>query len=180
MVEVYVDDFMSLVIPVSQEQLQHVVAAIRTGIHDVFPPVTNNSNDPISEKKLRAQEGLYLTCKTLLGLDFDGTAKKMWLEAAKQEKLLTILKGWIQTGWQGMAGNQFTEFKSTVAKLCHVFTCIPAGVGLLSPCNRVLKAQPEFVYLHKNHRVLTALEGCCTLLRKSTREPTRCWELRGG
>jgi hypothetical protein len=58
--------------------------------------------------------------------------------------------------------------------------CIPAGVGLLSSCNRILKAWPDVVYLHKNHRVLTALEGCCTLLRKSTREPTRCRELTGG
>ncbi len=37
MVEVYVNDFMSLVIPVSREQLQHVAAAI----------------DPISEKKTK-------------------------------------------------------------------------------------------------------------------------------
>jgi hypothetical protein len=37
MVEVYVVDFMSLVIPVSQEQLRHVATAVMTGIHDVFP-----------------------------------------------------------------------------------------------------------------------------------------------
>jgi hypothetical protein len=83
-------------------------------------------------------------------------------------------------GRQGMAGIQFAEFESTVAKLCHAFTCIPAGVGLLSPCNRVLKARSDFVYLHKNHRVLTALEGCRTLLRESTREPMRCREPMGG
>jgi hypothetical protein len=78
---------MSLIIPVSQEQLQHVAAAIMMGIHDVFPPDANNGNDPISEKKIRAQEGLYLMCKMLLGFDFDGTAKTMWLKVAKQEKL---------------------------------------------------------------------------------------------
>jgi hypothetical protein len=103
MVEVYVNDFMSLVIPVSWEQLQHVAVAIMTGIHDVFPLDADNSNEPISEKKLRAQEGMYSTRKTHLGFDFDGTAKTMWLEAAKQEQLLTILKGWIWTGRQGMA-----------------------------------------------------------------------------
>ena len=37
MIEVYVDDFMSLVVPVSQSQLKHVAAAVMTGIHDVFP-----------------------------------------------------------------------------------------------------------------------------------------------
>ncbi len=64
MVEVYVNDFMSLVIPISQEQLQHVATAVMTGIHGVFPPDTNDSNDPISEKKLMKKEGQYLTLKT--------------------------------------------------------------------------------------------------------------------
>jgi hypothetical protein len=104
----------------------------------------------------------------------------MWLGAAKQEKLLTILKGWIWTRWRGMVVIQFAKFKSTVAKLCHAFTCIPESVSLLSPCNRVLKAWPEFLYRHKNHRVLTVLESCCNLLLEYTREPTSCWELTGG
>ncbi len=60
-IEVYVDDFMSLVIPVSREQLQHVATAVMTGIHDVFPPDQEDSNDPISEKKLRQQEGQFST-----------------------------------------------------------------------------------------------------------------------
>jgi hypothetical protein len=51
-VEVYVDNFMSLVIPISREQLRHVATAIMTGIHDVFLPDADDSNDPISEKKL--------------------------------------------------------------------------------------------------------------------------------
>jgi hypothetical protein len=59
MVEVYVDDFMSLVILVSWEQLRHVVAAIITEIDDMFPPDANDSNNLISEKKIGAQEGLY-------------------------------------------------------------------------------------------------------------------------
>ena len=85
MVEVYVDDLMSLVIPVSQEQLRHVATAVMTGIHDVFPKDAIDSNDSISEKKLIKQEGRYATLKMLLGFDFNGTAKMMWLEAAKRE-----------------------------------------------------------------------------------------------
>ncbi len=34
--EVYVDDFMSLVVPTSYEQLQHVATAVMRGIHDVW------------------------------------------------------------------------------------------------------------------------------------------------
>ncbi len=105
MIEVYVDDFISLVIPVSQLQLVHTATAVITGIHDVFPANDDyNGDDPISEKKLRKLEGQYLTIKTLLGFDFDGKSKKMWLEAAKREKLLTILRGWIRTGHRGTAG----------------------------------------------------------------------------
>jgi hypothetical protein len=57
MIEVYVDDFMSLVIPVSQSQLVHMAAAVMTGIHDVFPANNDdNGDDPISEKKLKKLE----------------------------------------------------------------------------------------------------------------------------
>jgi hypothetical protein len=174
MVEVYVDDFLSLVIPVSREQLRHVANAIMHGIHDVFPPDNNDDEDPISEKKMKKGEGLYNTEKTLLGFDFDGDAKTMWLESAKRKKLLTILKGWIRTGKRGSAGIPLGDFESTIAKIRHAFHSIPAGRGLLSPCDRVLKKRPPYVYLQRNVAVLTAVEGCRTLLRESTKEPTRC------
>jgi len=171
MIEVYVDDFMSLVIPVSQSQLMHVAAAVMTGIHDIFPAnEDDNGDDPISEKKLKQLEAQYATLKALLGFGFDGINKTMWLESAKREKLLTILRGWICTGHRGTAGNQFKEFESTIAKIRHTFTCIPMGASLLSPCNRILKRQPPYVYLHRNKRLLTAVEGCRTLLRESTKE----------
>jgi hypothetical protein len=117
MVEVYVDNFMNLVIPISQEQLQHVALAVMIGIHDMFPPDNDDSNDPISEKKMIKEEGQYSTRKTLLGFDYNGSAKTMWLEAAKWEKLLTVLKGWVCSGKQGMAGILSKEFESVVAKL---------------------------------------------------------------
>jgi hypothetical protein len=53
LLEVYVDDFVSLVIPTSREQLLHVSTGTMMGIHDVFPAEDNGSNDPISEKKLK-------------------------------------------------------------------------------------------------------------------------------
>ena len=50
--EVYVNNFMSIVIPTSMEQLTHVGRAIMARIHDVFPEDIIDGNDPISEKKL--------------------------------------------------------------------------------------------------------------------------------
>ncbi len=181
MVEVYVDDFMSLVIPISKAQLLHTASAVMSGIHDMFlANDEDDGDDPISEKKLKKQEGQYSTIKTLLAFDFDGINKTMWLEPAKRKKLLTILRGWVRKGHWGTAGIPFKEFEATIAKIRHAFTCVPMGVSLLSPCNRILKARPNYVYLNKNIRVLTAIEGCRTLLRESTTEPTRCHQLVSG
>ncbi len=171
---------MSLLIPVSEEQLRHIANAIMHDTHDIFPPDKDNSNNPILEKKLEKGEGRYETRKTLLGFDFDGKGKTLWLKLAKQEKLLTILRGWIRTGTQGSLGILFGKFESTVAKIWHAFTSIPAGQGLLSPCNRLLRQCPDYVYLQHNQNILTALEGCRTLLRESTNKPTRCQELVAG
>ncbi len=117
---------MRLAIPVSREQLRHVANAIMHGIHDVFPPDAVDSNDPILERKLKKGKGMYKTRKILLGFDFDGKAKTMWLESAECKTLLTILKGWIRTGKQGSAGVPFGKFESTIAKIRHAFTSIPA------------------------------------------------------
>jgi hypothetical protein len=68
MVEVYIDDFMSLVILVSEAQLCHVATALMTGIHDVFPPNVDDNCNPISEKKLIQGEGQYSMQKHYWGL----------------------------------------------------------------------------------------------------------------
>jgi hypothetical protein len=83
--EVYVNDFMSIVIPTSQKQFEHVATAIMTGIHDVFLADIVDSNDPISEMILLKGEGQYSFFKMLLGFDFDGKRKTMWLEKEKQQ-----------------------------------------------------------------------------------------------
>ncbi len=69
------DDFMNVVIPTSQEQLDHMATAFMTGIHNVLPFNITNKDNPISEKKLLNGKGQYSTLKTLLGFDFDGTQK---------------------------------------------------------------------------------------------------------
>jgi len=162
--EVYVDDFMSSVIPTSQKQLEHVATAIMTGIHDVFPADIVDSNDPISEKKLLKGEGQYSLFKTLLGFNFDGKRKTMWLEEEKRAKLLTILHSWLRAGSLNR-GIPFGEFKSVIAKVRHAFTALPGGRGLLSPCNRLLKKRPPVVYFHRNASLHVAISNCRTILR---------------
>ena len=178
-VEVYVDDFMGIVIPISKEQLDHVANAIMSGIHDVFPADIIDSNDPISEKKLEKGEAQFSTLKTLLGFDFDGKRKTMWLEEEKRAKLLTTLKGWIRTG-ERERGVPFKEFESVIAKLRHAFLAVQGGRGLLSPCNRLLRKRPDVIYFHRNTPLFSAIKDMRTILRESTTRPTRCRELVAG
>jgi hypothetical protein len=58
-----------------------------------------------------------------------------------------------------------------------VFTALPAGVGLLSPCNAVLQKKPDIVYLQQNEALKQALLLCRALLHESMTQPTRCKEL---
>ncbi len=80
LVEAYVDNFMSLIIPMTREQKIHVAAAVMTGIHHVFPEAINKINDSILLKKMKQGESHLATQKTLLGFNFDGEAKTIWLE----------------------------------------------------------------------------------------------------
>jgi hypothetical protein len=76
--------------------------------------------------------------KTVLGFELDGVNKTIWLEEANQAQLLTVLHGWIRSSKEGMTGVPFKEFVSVVAKIRHAFMAIPAGWGLLTPCNQIL------------------------------------------
>ena len=50
-IECFFDDFISLAIPTSQEQLRHVSNAVMKGVHDVFPSDTDDEEDSISPRK---------------------------------------------------------------------------------------------------------------------------------
>ena len=176
-IEVYVDDYISLVIPRTKDDLKHVANAVMKGIHDVFPPDEADTNDAISYKKLLKQEAMWALTKDILGFTFDGEEKTLWLEAPKREKLLTTLQQWLKQARRTNQGIPFDEFQSTIAKLRHAFISIPSGKGLLSPCNTVLRLQPKFVSLKHNAHLCQAIDDCKTLLRESTLAPTRCSEL---
>ena len=50
LIEVYMDNYISLAIAMAKDQLNRVATAVMTGIHDVFPLDTENSEDDISLK----------------------------------------------------------------------------------------------------------------------------------
>lgn len=172
------DDFISIAIPTSQQQLDHLASALGFGVHDVFPTTEDPGNDPLAFKKMERGDSLYDTEKDILGFNFDGVLKTLWLEAAKRESLLTILASWCRRG-SLKRGTPWQEFISVIAKVRHAFISVPAGKGLLSPFNWLLKKQspPSVVYFHRNKPLLAAITDCRALLRESTQSPTRCREL---
>ena len=180
LVEVFVDDFMSLAIATSKEQLVHVGTGTMMGIHDVFPPCDIKHEDPVSEKKMEKGDSKFDTQKTLLGFDFDGESKTIWLEETKRSSLLLILKGWLRSSATTSYGIPFKIFESVVAKLRHAFTAIPAGLGLLSPCNKMLALKPTMIFLQRNPPLRTAITDIRTILKESIAAPTKCRELVDG
>jgi hypothetical protein len=177
--DVYVDDFIPMAIATSQEQLEHVATAVMQGIHDIFPANANDNEDPISFKKIGKGEGVWALQKDILGFMFDGEvgAKTMQLEGPKRDFLLAILQKWIRAANSGMAPIPFAEFESVTSKLRHAFISIPAGCGLLSPCNTILAKRPPTVALGRNKALLQAIRDCRTILREATTHPTPCKEL---
>ena len=177
MIEVYVDDYISLAIPRSKDDLRHVANAVLTAIHDVFPPDEVPEKDPISYKKLLKLEGMWALTKDILGFTFDGVNKTIWLEAPKRDQLLSTLKHWLSQSRKRRSGVPFDEFRSVLSKLRHAFIAIPGGKGLLSPCNTILRKQPDMVFLHHNRVLRQAISDCRSILRESTLAPTKCKEL---
>ncbi|KAL7532596.1 hypothetical protein ACHAWF_004183 [Thalassiosira exigua] len=178
--EVYVDDFMSLAVATTKEQLRHVMAEVMAGIHDVFPPAGKDEEDSIFVKKLKKGKGQFALQKELLGFKFDGEAHTLWLAKEKRVVLLLTLKGWIRGAMDGQGGIPYPIFDSVVRKLRHTFTAISEGKGLLSPCNCVQALQPQVVYLHRNKALLEAIRDARTLLRESIAFPTHCKQLDVG
>ncbi len=171
------DNFIACIIPTTKQQVEHVARGILHGIHDVFPSSKDDTTDPILTKKLCKGEGTFETTKCLLGFDFDGVNKTIWLEEAKRASLLQILHQWIRGATKGKRGIPFTEFESVVAKLRHAFTAFQEGRGLLSPCNWVIQKRPQVVYLHKDGKLVEAITDIRTILRVSTATPTQCKDL---
>ena len=176
LMEVYVDDYISLAIPTSQQQLDHCANAMQHGVHDVFPSDKDPNKDPLAFKKMERGDSKFDVKKDILGFDFDGETKTLWLEHSKRETILTTLASWVRRA-KLHHGTPWTEFVSVTAKLRHAFISIPAAKGLLSPINKLLAIEPPTVYFHRNRHLLEAIVDCRALLRESTVSPTRCREL---
>ena len=184
-IECFVNDYISLDIPTSQEQLSHVENAVMKGIHDIFPADADDEEDSISLKNLKKQQAQCNLEKEVLVFHFDAIEKTIWLEAEKRDTLLLTISKWVlgeNKGQQqdGIGTINFKEFQSITSKLRQAFIYIPQTNGLFSPVNLILALEPELVFLHRNPKLLIAIKDMKTLLRESTLRPTKCKELISG
>ena len=177
LLEVYVDNFIVCIIPTTKQQVDHVAQAIPHGIHGVFPPSADDETDPTSVKKLCKGKGTFAILKYLLGFEFDGIDKLIWLEATKHASLLTILHQWIRGSVKAKRGIPFVKFESVISKLQHAFTVLREGRGLLSPCNWIIQRRPQVVYLHRDGALMEAIQDIRTILQALTISPTQCKDL---
>ena len=52
MLKMFVDNFVSLAIPTSRDQLNHTASSVMTGMHEVFSPEEDRVTDPVAVKKI--------------------------------------------------------------------------------------------------------------------------------
>ena len=76
----------------------------------------------------------------MLGFQFDGIKKKIWLAAKKRDTLLLTLSKWIQCAYKGQQQDGigaigFKEFQLVTSKIRHALISIPQANILFSLVN---------------------------------------------
>ena len=179
MLEVYVDDFISLAQTRDDKKLRHLSRALLHGIHSVFPPPAisgHNGEEPISIKKLKEGEGLWEVRKEILGWVMDGATRCIELAEKKQKAILAELK----TVLRIKNGVPFKRVEKLVGKLRHAAIGIPAGKALFGPINQLMGKKPRTLIWDRCPAVCEALRDWKDLIREAAREPTHVNELVPG
>ena len=174
--EVYVDDFCTLVQTSDVAVLRHVSRALLHAIHSVSPPPPaisgHGGGDPISNKKLLEGEGEWDTRKEILGWVFDGARRCIELPPKKMASMIDDLKIILRK-----PSISFTNFEKIVGRLRHAAIGLPAGRGLCAPFNRVISIHPTTVWLGRKGLVRSAFMDWRRLLQNMKLRPTHVLEL---
>ena len=173
--EVYVDDFIALAQSTDPTQLQHASRALLHAVHELFPPPSETGHvggDPISEKKLRNNDGLWAHRKEILGWIFDGITKCLELPPDKFEKISTILKTTIK-----QHSVPTKEFQNLVGKLRHASLALPSAKGLFTPINHALQNDPQYINIKSNKDLKLNLQDWKYLLNEVKKRPTSVHEV---
>jgi hypothetical protein len=131
MAEVYVDDFICLTNNTSPDNLTQLARATLHRIHSIFPPPAVSGHiggDPISEKKMKALDGLFATQNEILSWNFNGSDFTIQLPPSKVAKIHALIKTIAK-----QSRVNINQFQQLAGKLNHAAIGLPAGKGLFSP-----------------------------------------------
>jgi hypothetical protein len=178
MTAVYVDDYILAAVENSSGSLLSRIgrAALHT-IHAIFPPPDRSGHeggkDPISQKKLEANDARWAPEKLILGFVFDGAARTVRLPAAKAADLAAVTRRLL-----AKKRVPLKLFQSVVGRLRNAATILPAARSLFTPINRALRGNPDAVPLGAaNSELRATLLDLRTMVLDLNRRPTHVHEL---
>ena len=174
---VYVDDYILAAVEDSTGRaLTRVGRAALHTIHGLFPPPERSGHrggkDPISTKKLEADDARWCCTKELLGFVFDGQARTVRLT---QRKARSIAEATVRLLRKNRATIQ--KFQSIIGRLRHVATILPSARSLFTPANRALRGSPAFVGLSATGEVRATLLDLKQLVVSLAARPTHVNEI---
>ena len=177
MLEVYVNDFCSMVQTSNVAHLRHVSRALLQAIHSVSPPpniTKHTGGDPVSLKKLLEGEGTWDARKEILGWVFNGARRCIELPTKKLDAITSEISSIIRLSYI-----PYKRFEKIVGKLRHAAIGLPAGKGLCTHFNRTIAIHPYRVSLGAHGLVRPAFEDWLRLLADMRTKPSHVNELVG-
>ena len=83
----------------------------------------------------------------------------------------------IEDAIRNKSGIKFKDFENLKGKLCHAYIGIPAGKGLFSPFNEMIRIKPARVHFHPMSELGRPLSDWRDLNCSFASRPTHCQEL---
>jgi hypothetical protein len=176
---VFVDDYILAAIEdPAGKLLQHTARAALHSIHAIFPPPSRSGHtggkDPISQKKLEKDDARWAHEKEVLGFLFNGQRHTVRLSTAKANAIAAETKQLLKKPRVAIK-----KFRSTVGKLRHAATILPAAKSLFTPINRALRGEPTVIPIGPKSELRHALIDLRTMLMNLAQRPTHVNELVG-
>ena len=145
LIEVFVDDFIGATNNRNIDHLTNLSRAMLHGIHSIFPPPASTGHvgeDPISNKKLKQDEGRWVTTKETLGWIVDGINFTIQLSPEKCKKVVKLIRQVSRLKYCPLE-----KFQKLAGKLQNASFGIPGGRGLFSQIHMAMKGVPANVKL---------------------------------
>jgi hypothetical protein len=176
-IHVYVDDYiLALVQDAARLLLRRVARATLHGIHSIFPPpgVSGHTGgkDPISEKKLKKGDAMFLNQKEILGFMLHGLLRTAWLPDPKRDAILQELRRLLKK-----KQCPIKRFLSITGKVMSATRIAPSAKAFLTPFFKAAKNSPKLVGIGQHGDLRQAIKDLIVLIIDLTERPTHVKEI---